>query len=113
MRSLLEFIFPHRLHRVSYFLRGVAADGVMGFIYSYISVSHSEMWWLAISIILVYGIFFIVLPRIRDVGMSGWWLLVYFIPVVNIWLAIILLFRAPVLSHPKPSLSFRPAAVIP
>lgn len=52
--------------------------------------------------LLLYGIFFIVLPRIRDIGLSGWWLFLIFVPAVDIVFSIILLFRAPALLSNKP-----------
>jgi len=30
MRPLIEFVFPNRLHRLAYFLRGVATDILAG-----------------------------------------------------------------------------------
>lgn len=87
----------------------------MGFLYSYISVTHSKIWWLAITAILVYGTFFITLPRMRDLSMSNWWLLAYFvpIPIVSFWLGVILLFRAPDMVHPKSDAPLQPAAASP
>lgn len=42
-----------------------------------------------------YTLFFLLLPRLRDAGMSAWWLLTAVIPAVAMLLTIILLFRAP------------------
>ena len=103
MRWLIEFIFPRRLHRLAYFLRGILADIVTYFLYSCGTTMHPPYWWVSVIALSVYGLFFIVLPRIRDIRMSGWWLLVCFIPVANIVLGIILLFRAPaLLTSPGP-----------
>jgi len=46
-------------------------------------------------LIIIYAICFIVLPRIRDIGMKWWLCLLCFLPGVNIVLGIILLLRAP------------------
>jgi uncharacterized membrane protein YhaH (DUF805 family) len=43
----------------------------------------------------VYQFFLILLPRVRDTGMSGWWVLLSLVPIIYIFLTIILLFRAP------------------
>jgi uncharacterized membrane protein YhaH (DUF805 family) len=56
----------------------------------------SPRWfWVLIVALLIYVVFFIALPRVRDLDMSGWWLLVFLVPLANIWLGLILLFRAP------------------
>ena len=95
MHWLIEFIFPRRLHRLAYFLRGVAADIITAFLYANSTTMNPGHWWVSVIVLFIYGLFFIALPRIHDVGMSGWWLLAGLIPVANIVLGIILLFRAP------------------
>jgi uncharacterized membrane protein YhaH (DUF805 family) len=50
-------------------------------------------WWGSVVVFAIYGLFFILLPRLRDAGMSGWWLLVSLVPIANLLLGIILLFR--------------------
>ena len=100
VHCLVEFIFPRRLHRLAYFLRGVALDTVTGILYASSTTFNPRFWWPSVIVLIIYGLFFIVLPRIRDVGMSGWWLLLTFIPVADIVFGIILLFRAPALLTP-------------
>lgn len=104
MYCLVEFIFPRRLHRLAYFLRAVALDTVTGVLYASSTTFNPRFWWPSVIVLIIYGLLFIVLPRIRDTGMSGWWLLVTFIPVANIVFGVILLFRAPAfLAHPSPN----------
>jgi hypothetical protein len=98
MRSLIEFIFPARLHRLAYFLRGVTTDILAGFIYAFSGTNASSIWLLLLYLALaVYELFFIILPRIPDIGMSNWSLLLILIPGFNVVFGIILLFRAPVI----------------
>jgi len=105
MRPLVEFIFPHRLHRLAYFLRANVWSVFLYFVhavrypmaasvYTYRGTMADSYWSAAVIVLSLYGIFFILLPRLRDVGMSAWWLIVALIPVANILLGIILLFRA-------------------
>lgn len=104
MQCFVEFIFPRRLHRLAYFLRGVALDIVTGILYASSTTYNPRFWWPSVIVLIIYGLFFIVLPRIRDAGMSGWWLLVTFVPVADIVFGIILLFRAPaLLTHQSPN----------
>jgi uncharacterized membrane protein YhaH (DUF805 family) len=104
MRWLVELIFPRRLHRLAYFLRGAALNVVTGFLYANSTTFGPRYWWPLVIVLIIYGLFFIILPRIRDAGMSGWWLLGTVIPVADIVLGIILLFRAPaLLARPCPN----------
>ena len=103
MRPLIEFIFPSRLHRLAYFLRATFAAIVGEIIYSCGATFNHEYFWAVVIVICIYSFFFIDLLRIRDVGMSGWWLLVgfaifppYWLGIAaNLWLGLILIFRAP------------------
>ncbi len=104
MHCFLDLMFPCRLHRLAYFLRGVALDMVTAILYASSSTYNPRIWWPSVIALSIYGLFFIILPRIRDTGMSGWWLLVTFIPVVDFVFGIILLFRAPtLLTDPSPN----------
>jgi hypothetical protein len=96
MRSLIDFIFPSRLHRLAYFLRVVTTNVLAGFVYAFSGTNSSGLWLVLLLVALaVYQLFFIILPRIRDIGMGKWWLLLTLIPGVNVVFGIILLFRAP------------------
>ena len=98
MQSLIDFIFPSRLHRLAYFLRGVTTDILAGFIYAFSGTNASSVWLvLSFVALCVYQLFFIILPRIRDIGMRRLWLLLVLVPGVNVVFGIILLFRAPVI----------------
>ena len=88
-------MFPRRLHRLAYFLREVALGIVAGILYANITTYGPRYWWPWVVALFIYEVFFIVLPRIRDAGMNAWWLAVAFIPIPNIVLGILLLFRAP------------------
>ena len=73
MQSLIEVIFPSRLHRLAYFLRGVTTDILAGFIYAFGGTNVSNVWLVLLFLALgVYQLFFIILPRIRDIGMGSW-----------------------------------------
>ena len=110
---MIDFIFPQRLHRLAYLLRGLAADAVTGFLYSCSTTMDTRIWWVSVITLTLYGMFFIVLPRIRDIAMSGWWLLAALIPGVNIVFGIILLFRAPAMLSDTPNTALEPTATAP
>ena len=67
---------------------------------------------LALGVVLV-GIcvlgalleFFASIHRLHDIGLSGWWLLLSFVPVANLGLALLLLFKPgdPETNHYGPS----------
>ena len=110
---MIEFIFPHRLHRLAYFLRGVVFDVITGFLYSCSTTINAKVWWASVTMLTIYGMFFIVLPRVRDIGMNGWWALVMLVPVANVVFAIILLFRAPVILSDRPNQALHATAAAP
>lgn len=97
---MIEYFFPKRLHRLSYILRGLTTNGVLCFLESCSTTVDSHVWWVIWFVAILYQIFFIVVPRIRDIGMNGWWVLIALIPVVNAVFGIILAFRAPTMNRP-------------
>jgi hypothetical protein len=104
MNWLLEFLFPRRLHRLAYFLRLVAANIAVGYFYFAGTTTNSGYWFIAIAAIWIYAIFFVILPRMRDIEMSKWWLVVTPIPLLSDIFGIILLFRAqPILRSLTPA----------
>jgi hypothetical protein len=114
MRSLIEFIFPARLHRLAYFLRAVTTDILAGFIYAFSGTNASGSWLVLLIFALgLYQLFGIVLPRIHDIGMSNWWLLLIPVPGANAVLGIILLFRAPIIFSDRRDPSLQAAAAAP
>ena len=81
-RPLIEFIFPCRLHRLAYFLRANVWSVFLYFVYAvrypmaasvytYRGTMADSYWSAAVIVLSLYGIFFILLPRVRDVGMSA------------------------------------------
>jgi hypothetical protein len=93
VQAIIGFLFPKRLHRLAYFLRLVVFNCCLVLILAYRHAN--DVGIIASVVVSLYAIFFILLPRIRDIGMNGWWLIVSLVPVANVLLGIILLFRAP------------------
>jgi hypothetical protein len=94
MRSLFEFLFPTRLHRGSYFVRLIICNAAMYGLA--VGIDTEDVFTgsaLALVAVTLYAMFFVLLPRVRDLGMSAWWLVFAPIPFANILLGIILLFR--------------------
>lgn len=95
MNWLKQFLFPKRLHRFAFMLRYLiifVAAGVLG---SVATTSYSISEWIGDALLLTYYAFFVVLPRLRDLNMSGWWTIAAFVPIVGGVLGIILFFRSP------------------
>ena len=56
-----------------------------------------ENWYCYVALFAfgTYRLLFVVLPRVRDTGMSVWWVLLAVFPLVNGFLYLFLIFRAP------------------
>jgi uncharacterized membrane protein YhaH (DUF805 family) len=92
MRSLLGFLFPQRIGRLGYLWRILSTNLAVALI---LATSPTDQLYPIVSVgaIGVYQFLFILLPRVRDTGMSGWWVLLSLVPFVYVFLTIILLFR--------------------
>jgi hypothetical protein len=97
-----SILFPKRVHRISFVVRFVVCSVLTQVLYEQMPPSPSTLsapativWWLAGIFLAIYSVFFVFLPRLRDAGMSEWWLLVALFPVINLLLALVLAFRAP------------------
>jgi hypothetical protein len=92
MRPLIDFLFPRRIGRLGYFWRILATNLAIALI---IATSPTDQLFpiVGIGTIGVYQFVFILLPRVRDTGMSGWLVLLSLVPIVYLLLTIILLFR--------------------
>jgi len=89
---MIEFLFPKRLARLSYFFRILLCNGVFFFLYQHMS-SGSLIETLVLILTLLYAALFVILPRMRDTGMSTGWIVLAFIPFLSSFLGIALLFR--------------------
>jgi hypothetical protein len=99
MHWLIEFIFPRRLHRVAFFLRVLFAASAENIFIGIGGTMNSLYLLAAFTVLIIYELLFIDLPRIRDLEMNGWWLLLFLVPGADIVLGTILLLRAPVFLH--------------
>jgi uncharacterized membrane protein YhaH (DUF805 family) len=95
MNWLVEIIFPRRLHRVSYGIRILSSNILLFLLYGNNWLFAPGLCFLLMIFVIIYATSFIVLPRLRDVGMKWWLCLFCFLPGVNVVLGIILLLRAP------------------
>jgi len=109
MRQIVEFIFPKRIHRLSYLVRFLATNLLGFWLIVALSSRHlispipvmtvpfEENWYCYVALFAfgTYMLLFVVLPRVRDTGMSVLWVLLSLFPVVNIFLYLFLIIRAP------------------
>ena len=100
-----KLFFPERIGRLSWLLRVLVGLAVgIPLILATEPVSplrqYAPAWlmellgWLIVLSIVVYAIWFIHLPRARSLGLHGGFLVVIFLPPVNIILAIMFLFAS-------------------
>ncbi|MCB1228639.1 MAG: hypothetical protein KDN19_00135 [Verrucomicrobiae bacterium] len=100
MNAILRFFFPQMLGRASYFIRLILANLATAILYFGIEdAEHKEeagflvgVLLLAMILLTIYAAIYIILPRIREIGLSGWTLILAFIPVVAGFFGMSLLF---------------------
>jgi len=105
MRRIVEFIFPKRIHRLSFLVRFLATNLLASWLIMALSsrrlispIPVVTVPWYSYVVLFVFGTYmllFVALPRVRDTGISGLWVLLSLFPVVNIFLYLFLIFRAP------------------
>lgn len=114
MHWLIDFVFPRRLHRVAYFVRAMVVEVVAYSLYRGSTTVNPVYFWAPFLVLMIYELFFICLPRTRDINMSGWWLLIVLVPIANVWLGLILLFRPPAMfCLQKPNATPEPVPTVP
>lgn len=106
---MFDFLFPKKLGRLAYFLRAIPFNVFMFVAPSLIEErekleSGDGLQIAGIVTLVIYGVFFIYLPRLRDCRLPALVLGLAFVPVVSNILGIILMFReSSVLSQKGPS----------
>lgn len=43
-------------------------------------IEFAYMWFPTFALIVIYGIFFLWIPRLRDIGISPWFVVILFVP---------------------------------
>ena len=94
-----HLLFPARLNRIQYFVRVVILDVCAWLLYAaWPSTNPSTVWVRLLLIcfgglaVAIYGLFFILLPRVTDAGMSSWWIVLGLFPFIVPLFQLILLF---------------------
>ena len=93
-----EFLFPHKLRRLNYFVRDLTFEAILYFSPANFEpgkLSFDGDWPLTglLGIWLVYCAIFVILPRMRDSGTPSWLVVLAFIPYVNVLFGLALLFK--------------------
>jgi uncharacterized membrane protein YhaH (DUF805 family) len=84
------------------------------FIYAFSGTNASSSWLVLLILALAaYQLIFIIRPRIRDIGMNNWWLLLILVPVVDVLFGTILLFRAPAMFSERRNPALQATAAAP
>jgi hypothetical protein len=88
----MELLFPRRIARVSYLCRTILVMLGIGLLASFQkSDSSSEadhfsgVLVVPLLCLTTYWLFFIILPRCRDLAMSGWFTLLVLVPGVGLY----------------------------
>ncbi len=90
---MTDGLFPRRVGRFEFFRRFMALIAVtICLMFSELWVTDglplskeppiefAYMWFPTLALIVIYGIFFLWIPRLRDIGISPWFVVILFIP---------------------------------
>ena len=95
----LGVIFPRRLHRLDYLIRILVADSCLWFVLHLGSSTHptlGELRLVAIVlgslVIVIYSLFFVLMPRVRDAGWNAWLVILGPFPYIGPLFHLLLLF---------------------
>ena len=82
-----------RLNRLRFFLRGLVLGVLATVVGVALMINVSEEVGMAVYTLLILGQFPLDIRRCHDMGKSGWWTLLLFVPFVNLIWALVLLFK--------------------
>ena len=103
--EVVTLFFPSQLGRGSYFIRGCATSLlVWGFIGgSGPAFESNVMATILVLLAFVYSTFWVVLPRMRDISMRPFWLILLLVPGIDVGFGLVLMFRPSVIAWPRSS----------
>ena len=103
--EVVALFFPSQLGRGSYFIRGCATSLlVWGFIGgSGLDIESNVMAAILVLLAFVYSTFWVVLPRMRDLSMRPFWLILLLVPGIDVGFGLVLLFRPSAIALPRSS----------
>ena len=99
MSTSEHLFFPKRLRRLNYLARIIILEVCLWLLYTARppgDPSAAVVRLLIICIVglalLIYGLFFVMLPRLADAGMSSWWVLLGLFPYLGLLFQLFLAF---------------------
>jgi uncharacterized membrane protein YhaH (DUF805 family) len=103
--EVVAFFFPGRLGRGAYFVRYcIFSPLIWGLMGSSFPMSEPNVIGTTLLLLVcIYFTFWVVLPRMRDISMRAYWLILVLVPVVGGLFGLVLLFRQSAITFPEPS----------
>jgi apolipoprotein N-acyltransferase len=99
--AIVDFVFPRRLARLSYFIRLWLITIVLYWMLFNENPQPYGSPGFFHAILLVYWIAFCIIPRAKDCGLSYWLLLLLLVPGPNLFPALVLFFKRTRLDSAK------------
>jgi len=94
-----SFLFPHRIHRIEYLVRGTVLGVLMGISSTLMNYTDNVVVSLVSAILtlalMIISFWIYLIPRVRDVGWNTKLAWLILIPGVNVFMGIGLLFLPP------------------
>ena len=100
--EVVAFFFPKRLGRAAYFVRYcVLSLLIWGLIGASFPISEFDGIGMSLlALVCIYFNFWVVLPRMRDLSIRPFWLILLLVPFVDGLFSLILMFRRTVITFP-------------
>jgi hypothetical protein len=94
LKFLVRLFFPKRIGRCSFLIR-VCLISIFGYGVLSGALLDSEVTAsIFVLLVWIYGIFWVDLPRMRDLSISPLWLILLLVPVLNVAMLLVLTIRS-------------------
>jgi hypothetical protein len=98
---LVMLFFPRRIGRGSFVIR-VCVISILGYgVLSSVLLDSKVTASIFVLLVWIYGMFWVDLPRMRDLSMRPLWLILLLVPVLNVAFLLVLAIRSRPIAWPR------------
>jgi hypothetical protein len=100
---LVRLFFPRRIGRASFVIRACLISMIGYGLLSSVFLDSKVTAAIFVLLVWIYGLFWLDLPRMRDLSIRPWWLILMLVPVINIAFLLLLAIRSRPVTWPRPN----------